>query len=84
MKVAVRHHKDDLYYDIYFGTKRYWRDMGERMIGYCMLSSTLIDHVIRPIESFEFLDGRNQVPKQQPKPQVLIPNPAADALECGS
>ena len=82
MKVAVRHHKDDLYYDIYFGAKRYWRDMGERMIGYCMLSDTLIDHVIRPIESFEFLDGRIEAPKQQTN--TFVPNPAADALECGS
>ena len=84
MKIMVKHHKDDIYYDIYFGSKRYWRQMGERMFGYCMLSQTLVDHIIRPIESFEFLDRRVQVPEITPQTNQFIPNPAADALECGS
>ena len=78
MKIVVKHFKEDLYYDIYFGAKRYWKDMGERMIGYCMLSDTLIDHVIRPVEAFQFLD------KRKPQRKELAPNPAMDALECGS
>ena len=85
MKIMVKHHKNDIYYDIYFGSKRYWRQMGERMFGYCMLSQTLIDHIIRPIESFEFLDKPVQVQKIPPQSNQFIPaNPAADALECGS
>lgn len=85
MKVQLKHHKDDIYYDIYFGSKRYWRQMGERMFGYCMLSQTLVDHIIRPLESFEFLDKRVQVPEIRPQANQFIPsNPAADALECGS
>lgn len=85
MKVQLKHHKDDIYYDIYFGSKRYWRQMGERMFGYCMLSQTLVDHIIRPLESFEFLDKRVQSPEIRPQTNQFIPsNPAADALECGS
>ena len=79
MKTIVRHFKDDLYYEVYFGSKRYWRQLGDRMYGYCQLSESLIDHMIRPLESFQFLDKHPQA-----KPQVLVPNPAADALECGS
>ena len=84
MKVQLKHHKEDIYYDIYFGSKRYWRQMGERMFGYCMLSKTLVDHIIRPIESFDFIDKRVQVPEIEPPTNQFIPNPAADVLECGS
>ena len=87
MQTMLRHHKNDIYYESYFGNKRYWQQIGDKMYGWDPLSRTTLNHMHKPIKDFHFLNKQ----KREPGRDVIISpanrqiyNPAAEALECGS
>ena len=76
----VKQVEDGLFYD----SKNYWKPKGDRMYGYDKVKQKTLDHIWKPIETFQFFPQQVETKMQPVKEVPIITNPALDALDCGS
>ena len=79
-RTLVKQVENGLFYD----SKNYWKQNGNRLYGYDRVKQKQIDHIFRPIETFQFLPSEVPANAEPVKEVPIITNPALEALDCGS
>ena len=79
-RTLVKQVEGGLFYD----SKNYWKPHGDRMYGYDRVNQKRLDHIWKPIETFQFFPQQVETRQKPVKEVPIITNPALEALDCGS